>query len=169
MKDASKKAQDILRGYVESIKDEKNRVVTVTTQCYEKFAQGIRIVMPDVDEETIDQMYAASGFETGKYRGSIAQAWYEQEGTIEDVLKVIDRVLYAGKFDGVPRSLTDVMTSCGVKPCENNWDYQDMRYHVRVARRDAQRALDALVYADVVSKTAINTCGHVHIYLYMFK
>lgn len=56
---ASKKAQDILRGYVESIKDTKETTVRVTTYCYDNFAQGVRAIMPDVDEDTIDQMYAA--------------------------------------------------------------------------------------------------------------
>lgn len=165
MKGASKKAQDILRGYVESIRDEKETVARVTTQCYDNFAQGVRAIMPDVDEETIDQMYSASGFYTGKYRSNIAQAWYENAETLKKIAMIIDSVL-ANTPGSTPLSLTDIMTSSDIKICNDTWDYYDKRFSAHESRADCKRAIDALVYAGRFSKTAVKTCGRVHIYLY---
>ena len=162
---ASKNAQDILRGYVESIKDKKDTTALVTTYCYDNFAQGVRAVMPDVDEETIDQMYAASGFETGKYRGSISQSWYEDTATLKKVALIIDSVL-ANVQDGMPLSLTDLMAASDIKACDKSWDYCDKRFSAHESRTDSKRAIDALVYGDRFSRTAVKTCGRVHIYLY---
>lgn len=165
MKDnASKKAQGILRDYVESIRDKKRATGAVTTNCYDNFAQGVRAVMPDVDEETIDQMYSASGFCTGKYRCNISQAWYET-GTLEHVAHLIDCVL-ANAQDSTPLSLTDLMAASDIKVCDDQWDYYDKRFSARAARADCKRAIDALVYAGRFSKTAVKTCGRVYIYLY---
>lgn len=165
MKDASKRAQNILRGYVESIKDEKEKVALITTQCYENFAGGVRAIMPDVDEETIDAMYAASGFNTGKYRGNIAQSWYENDRTLDRVACIIDRVLM-NMQDSTPLSLADLMAASDIKVCDDTSDCCDMRYSAHESRVDCKRAIDALVYDDVFSRTAVKTCGRVHIYLY---
>lgn len=166
MKDAaSKKAQDILRDYVESIKQEKGDMARVTTYCYNNFAQGVRAIMPNVDEETIDQMYSASGFGTGKYRHFIAQAWYENAETLNNVAAIIDCVL-ANTPGSTPLSLTDIMTSSDIKICNDTWDYYDKHLSAHVPREDCKRAIDALVYAGRFSKTAVKTCGRVHIYLY---
>lgn len=162
---ASKHAQDILRGYVESIKDKKETTARVTTYCYDNFAQGVRAVMPNVDEETIDQMYSASGFETGKYRNSISQAWYEDAGTLNKVALIIDSVL-ANMQDGTPLSLTDLMAASDIKACDEHWDYCDKRFSAHESRTDCKRAIDALVYGDRFRKTAVKTCGKVYIYLY---
>ena len=162
---ASKNAQDILRGYVESIKDKKETTARVTTYCYGSFAQGIRAVMPDVDEETIDQMYAASGFDTGKYRNFIAQSWYENAETLRKIAMIIDSVL-ANVQDGTPLSLTDLMAASDIKVCDDSWDYYDKRFSAHESRTDCKRAIDALVYGDRFSKTAVKTCGRVYIYLY---
>ena len=165
MKDTKQRAKDILRGYVESIKDEKEKVTLITTQCYENFAVGVRTVMPDVDEETIDAMYSASGFNTGKYRGNIAQSWYENSGTLDTVACIIDRVLMSMQ-DSIPLSLTDLMAASDIKVCDDSSDYNDRRYSAHETRMDCKRAIDALVYDDVFSRTAVKTCGRVHIYLY---
>ena len=165
MKDASKKAQDILRGYVESIKDKKKTAGQVTTQCYDNFAQGVRAIMPNVDEETIDQMYSASGFGTGKYRSNIAQAWYENAETLNNVASIIDSVL-ANTPGSTPLSLTDIMTSSDIKICNDTWDYYDKRFSAHESRADCKRAIDALVCVGRFSRTAVKTCGRVHIYLY---
>ena len=165
MKDASKRAQNILRGYVESIKDNKEKTALITTQCYENFAVGVRAIMPDVDEETIDAMYSASGFNTGKYRGNIAQSWYENSGTLDTVACIIDRVLMSMQ-DSIPLSLTDLMAASDIKVCDDSSDYGDRRYSAHETRMDCKRAIDALVYDDVFSRTAVKTCGRVHIYLY---
>lgn len=166
MKDnASKKAQDILRGYVESIKDKKETAGQVTTQCYDNFAQGVRAIMPDVDEKTIDQMYSASGFDTGKYLHSISQAWYETAETLKQVALVIDCVL-ANAQDSTPLSLTDLMAANDIKVCDSWRDYYDKRLSAHVRRANCKRAIDALVYAGRFSRTAVKTCGRVHIYLY---
>ena len=162
---ASKRAQDILRGYVESIKDKKETTVRVTTYCYDNFAHGVRAIMPDVDEETIDQMYAASGFETGKYRNSISQAWYENIATLKKVALIIDCVL-ANVQDGTPLSLTDLMAASDIKVCDDSWDYYDKRFSAYESRTNCKRAIDALVYDDKFRKTAVKTCGRVYIYLY---
>lgn len=164
---ASKRAQDILRGYVESIKekDKKDTTARVTTYCYDNFAQGVRAVMPDVTEETIDQMYAASGFETGKYRDSIAQSWYENAETLKKIAGIIDCVL-ANMRDATPLSLTDLMAASDIKVCDDSWDYCDKRFSAHESRTDCKRAIDALVYAGRFSKTAVKTCGRVYIYLY---
>ena len=165
MKDTKQRAKDILRGYVESIKDEKEKVTLITTQCYENFAVGVRTVMPDVDEETIDAMYSASGFNTGKYRGNITQSWYENSGTLDTVACIIDRVLMSMQ-DSTPLSLTDLMAASDIKVCDDSSDYGDRRYSAHETRMDCKRAIDALVYDDVFSRTAVKTCGRVHIYLY---
>lgn len=166
MKDnASKKAQDILRDYVESIRDKKRATAPVTTQCYDNFAQGVRAVVPEVDEKTIDQMYSASGFDTGKYRYNIAQAWYESADTFKQVALVIDSLL-ANAQDSTPLSLTDLMAANDIKACADTWDYYDRSLSTHVLREDCKRAMDALVYAGRFSKTAVKTCGRVHIYLY---
>lgn len=162
---ASKKAQDILRSYVESIKDKKEPTVRVTTYCYDNFAQGIRAVMPDVDEETIDEMYAASGFDTGKYRNFIAQSWYENTGTLKKIALIIDCVL-ANIEDTTPLSLTDLMAASDIKVCDDSWDYCDKRFSAHESRTDCKRAIDALVCNARFSRTAVKTCGRVHIYLY---
>lgn len=165
MKDASKKAQDILRGYVESIKDKKETAGQVTTQCYDNFAQGVRAIMPDVDKKTIDQMYSASGFDTGKYRYSISKAWYENAGTLNNVASIIDSIL-ANTPGSTPLSLTDIMTSSDIKICNDTWDYCDKRFSAHESRADCKRAIDALVCVGRFSRTAVKTCGRVHIYLY---
>lgn len=166
MKDtASKKAQGILRSYVESIKDKKETTERVTTDCYENFALGVRVVMPDVDEETIDQMYSASGFSTGKYRNSIAQSWYENSGKLKDIALIIDSVL-ANVQDGTPLSLTDLMAASDIKVCDEYRDYHDKRFSAHESRVDCKRAIDALVCVGRFSRTAVKTCGRVHIYLY---
>lgn len=166
MKDnASKKAQGILRDYVESIRDKKRATGAVTTNCYDNFAQGVRAVMPDVDEETIDQMYSASGFDTGKYLHSISQAWYETAGTLKEIALLIDCVL-ANAQDGTPLSLTDLMAANDIKVCDDQWDYYDKRFSDHASRKDCKRAINALVYAGRFSRTAVKTCGRVHIYLY---
>ena len=162
---ASKNAQDILRGYVESIKDKKEPTVRITTHCYDNFAQGVRAIMPDVDEETIDQMYAASGFDTRKYRGFIAQSWYENTETLKKIAGIIDCVL-ANMPDGTPLSLTDLMAASDIKVCDDNWDYYDKRFSAHESRTDCKRAINALVYDDMFRRTAVKTCGRVHIYLY---
>lgn len=166
MKDnASKKAQGILRDYVESIRDKKRATAPVTTRCYNKFAQGVRAIMPDVDEKTIDQMYSASGFDTIKYRYSTSQPWYENAETLNRVTLIIDCVL-ANMKDGTPLSLTDLMAASDIKVCDSWRDYYDKRLSAHVPREDCKRAIDALVYAGRFSKTAVKTCGRVHIYLY---
>lgn len=166
MKDnASKKAQSILRGYVESIKDTKETTARITTDCYDNFAQGVRAVMPDVDEETVDQMYSASGFYTGKYRYNIAQAWYENAETLKKIAAIIDSVL-ANVQDGTPLSLTDLMAASDIKVCDDSLDYYDKRFSAYESRTDCKRAIDALVYGNRFSRTAVKTCGRVHIYLY---
>lgn len=162
---ASKNAQNILRDYVESIRDKKRATALVTTRCYDNFAQGVRAVMPDVDEKTIDQMYSASGFDTGKYLHSISQAWYETAETLNEIALVIDCVL-ANAQDSTPLSLTDLMAANDIKVCDDVWDSYDKRFSDHVARVDCKRAIDALVYAGRFSKTAVKTCGRVHIYLY---
>ena len=164
---ASKRAQDILRGYVESIKDkaEKDTTSRVTTYCYDNFAQGVRAVMPNVDEETIDQMYTASGFSTGKYRNFIHLAWYEQADAFNTVALIIDCVL-ANVQDGTPLSLTDLMAASDIKVCDDSWDYYDKRFSAHESRTNCKRAIDALVYDDRFRKTAVKTCGRVYIYLY---
>lgn len=162
---ASKKAQDILRGYVESIKDKKETTERVTTDCYDNFALGVRAVMPNVDEKTIDEMYTASGFSTGKYRYSISQAWYEDTATFKKVALIIDSVL-ANVPDGTPLSLTDLMAASDIKVCDEQWDYCDNRFSAHESRTDCKRAIDALVYDDIFSRTAVKTCGRVYIYLY---
>ena len=162
---ASKNAQDILRGYMESIKDKKETTARVTTYCYDNFAQGIRAVMPDVDEETIDQMYSASGFTTSKYRGSISQSWYENAGNLNEIALIIDSVL-ANIQDGTPLSLTDLMAASDIKACDKSWDYCDKRFSAHESRTDCKRAIDALVYGDRFTRTAVKTCGRVYIYLY---
>lgn len=166
MKDnASKKAQGILRDYVESIRDKKRATAPVTTKCYDNFAQGVRTIMPDVDEKTIDQMYSASGFDTGKYLHSISQAWYETAETLNQVALVIDCVL-ANAQDSTPLSFTDLMAANDIKVCDSWHDYYDKRLSDHVTRVDCKRAIDALVHAGMFSKTAVKTCGRVHIYLY---
>lgn len=166
MKDnASKKAQGILQDYVESIKDKKETAGQVTTQCYDNFAQGVRAIMPDVDEKTIDQMYSASGFDTGKYRYSISKAWYENAETLEQIALMIDSVLTNAQ-DSTPLSLTDLMAASDIKVCDSWRDYYDKHFSDHVARAYCKKAMDALVYAGRFSRTAVKTCGRVHIYLY---
>lgn len=162
---ASKNAQGILRGYVESIKDKKETTERVTTQYYDNFAQGVRAIMPDVDEETIDQMYSASGFTTNKYRSNIAQAWYENAGKLNKVGMIIDSVL-ANVQDATPLSLTDLMAASDIKICDVWSDYSDKRFSIHESRADCKRAIDALVHGYRFSRTAVKTCGRVHIYLY---
>lgn len=167
MKDnASKKAQGILRDYVESIRDKKRATAPVTTKCYDNFAQGVRAVMPDVDEETIDQMYSASGFDTGKYRNFIAQSWYENAETLKEIALLIDCVL-ADAQDLMPLlSLTDLMAANDIEVCDGPWDYYNKHFSDHASRTDCKRTMDALVYAGRFSKLAVKTCGRVHIYLY---
>lgn len=162
---ASKKAQDILRGYVDSIKDTKETTARITTYCYDNFAQGVRAVMPDVEEETIDQMYSASGFGTGKYRHFISQTWYENAETLKKIAMIIDSVL-ANMRDATPLSLTDLMAASDIKVCDDSWDYCDKRFSAHESRTDCKRAIDALVYDDMFRRTAVKTCGRVYIYLY---
>lgn len=166
MKDnASKKAQGILQDYVESIRDKKEATAPITTRCYDNFAQGVRAIMPDVDKKTIDQMYSASGFDTGKYRYSISKAWYENAETLNQVALVIDCVL-ANAQDSTPLSLADLMAASNIDVCDRVYAYYNKRFSAHVARVDCKRAIDALVYAGRFSKTAVKTCGRVHIYLY---
>lgn len=167
MKDnASKKAQGILRDYVESIKDQKETTARITTYCYDNFAQGVRAVMPNVDEETIDQMYSASGFDTGKYRHSISQAWYETAGTLRKIALIIDCVLANAQNIMPLISLTDLMAASDIKVCNDSWDYCDKRFSAHESRTDCKRAIDALVYAGMFNRLDVKTCGRVHIYLY---
>lgn len=161
----SKKAQDILRGYVESIKDTKETTARVTTYCYDNFTQGVRAVMPNVDEDTIDQMYAASGFGTNKYRGSVSQSWYENTETLKKIAIIIDSVL-ANVQDGTPLSLTDLMAASDIKVCDDSWDYCDKRFSAHESRTNCKRAIDALICNGRFSRTAVKTCGRVYIYLY---
>lgn len=162
---ASKNAQDILWGYVEFIKDTKETTARITTHCYDNFAQGVWAVMPDVEEETIDQMYSASGFGTGKYRNFIAQSWYENAETLRKIAMIIDSVL-ANTPGSTPLSLTDLMAANDIKACADTYDYYDRRFSAHESRADCKRAIDALVYAGRFSRTAVKTCGRVHIYLY---
>lgn len=162
---ASKYAQDVLRGYVKSIKDTKETTARITTYCYDNFAQGVRAVMPDVDEKTIDQMYSASGFSTGKYRNSVSQSWYENTETLKKIAAIIDCVL-ASVQNSTPLSLTDLMAASDIKVCDDSWDYCDKRFSAHESRTNCKRAIDALVYDDVFRRTAVKTCGRVYIYLY---
>lgn len=163
---ASKKAQGILRDYVESIRDKKKTAGQVTTRCYDNFAQGVRAIMPDVDEKTIDQMYSASGFDTGKYRHSISRAWYETAETLNEIALIIDCVL-ANAQDLMPLlSLTDLMAASDIKVCNSWHDYYDKSLLDHESRTDCKRAIDALVYAGRFSRLDVKTCGRVHIYLY---
>ena len=166
---ASKKAQNILETYVQNLKNgsavEKGKEL-VTTYCYDNFAQGIRAVMPDVTEETIDQMYSASGFNTGKYRNGLTAArWFESSATLDDVERVIAAIL-AKTVTGIPLSLADVVEGAGVKLCRKMSDYYRKDYDIHEGRVNCQRAIDALIDAGLCTKTAVKTCGHVHIYLY---
>lgn len=121
--------------------------------------------MPDVDEKTIDQMYSASGFGTGKYRHFISQAWYENAETLNNVASIIDSVL-ANTPGSTPLSLTDIMTSSDIKVCDSWRDYYDKSFSAHESRADCKRAIDALVYAGRFSRLTVKTCGRVHIYLY---
>lgn len=171
MKDTTKQAQAILETYVQNLKNEvaKDEHKAVTTYCYDNFAQGIRAVMPDVTEEVIDQMYAASGFETGKYRyGLVATRWFENGETLDHVEGVIAAIL-ANANVCVPVSLADAVEDAGVKLCRKWHDYQDKKYRLHEDRRICQRAIDALIDAGLCTKTAVKTCGKVHIYLYTFN
>lgn len=170
MKDTSKQAQTILSSYVENLKNNvaEDEYKTVTTYCYDNFAQGIRAVMPDATEEVIDQMFAASGFTTGKYRkGLRSTRWFESAETLNHIEGVIGAIL-ANTNVGTPLSLADVVDNAGVKLCRKWYDYQDKSYRLHEDRRICQRALDALIDANICTKTAVKTCGHVHIYLYTF-
>lgn len=115
MKDASRMAKSILETYVQNLKDgsavEKGREL-VTTYCYDNFAQGVRAIMPDVTEETIDKMYSASGFDTGKYRNLTAARWFESSTTLDDVERVLAAIL-ANTVTGIPLSLADVVEGGG--------------------------------------------------------
>lgn len=167
MKDtASKNAQKILNEYASSLVQEKGNVARVTTYCYDNFAQGVRAIMPDVDEETIDKMYSASGFTTAKYRDFIHLAWYEQADAFNTVALIIDCVLANMHQNTAPLSLTDVMAASDIKACYDSSDWADRRFSAHETRTDCKRAMDALVYAGRFSKMAVKTCGKVHIYLY---
>lgn len=171
MKDTTKQAQAILETYVQNLKNEvaKDEHKAVTTYCYDNFAQGIRAVMPDVTEEVIDKMYAASGFETGKYRkGLSTTSWFENGETLNHVEGVIAAIL-ANANVCVPVSLADAVEDAGVKLCRKWHDYQDKKYRLHEDRRICQRAIDALIDAGLCTKTAVKTCGKVHIYLYTFN
>ena len=170
MKDVSKQAQTILSSYVENLKNEvaEDEYAAVTTYCYDNFAQGIRAVMPDVTEEVIDQMYFASGFGVSKYRkGLSVTRWFENTETLNHIEGVIGAIL-ANMSVGTPLSLADVVDNAGVKLCRKWYDYQDKSYRLHEDRRICQRALNALIDAGICTKTAVKTCGHVHIYLYTF-
>ena len=162
---ASKRAQLILEEYVKGMKSGKTDKPLITTYCYDNFAQGVRAVMPDVTEDVIDQMYSASGFTTSKYRNNISDAWYEQGDTLNTIACIIDRVIYSIQ-DSTPLSLTDLMAESDIKACEDTADYYDKRFSAHESRTDCKRAIDALVYAGIFSKTAVKTCHRVHIYLY---
>ena len=170
MKDVSKQAQTILSSYVGNLKNEvaEDEYAAVTTYCYDNFAQGIRAVMPDVTEEVIDQMYFASGFGVGKYRKGLRNIrWFENTETLNHIEGVIGAIL-ASTNVGTPLSLADVVDNAGVKLCRKWYDYQDKSYRLHEDRRICQRALNALIDAGICTKTAVKTCGHVHIYLYTF-
>lgn len=168
MKEASKMAKNILKTYVQNLKNKsaENEKDIVTTYCYDNFAQGIRAVMPDVTEETIDQMYSASGFETGKYRKGLSSTrWFENSETLDHIERVLAAIL-ANTVTGIPLSLADVAEGAGVKLCRNTSDYYHKGYDIYEGRVNCQRAIDALIDAGLCTKTAVKTCGRVHIYLY---
>lgn len=171
MKDTMQQAKSILETYVQNLKNEsavEDGREVVTTYCYDNFAQGIRAVMPDVDEETIDEMYSASGFTTGKYRKGLANRWFESSATLDDIERVIAVILANTKTD-IPLSLADAVEDAGIKLCRKTSDYYAKGYHIHEGRLTCQRAIDALIDAGLCTKTAVKTCGHVHIYLYTFN
>lgn len=165
-KNISKQAQCILDAYVERLKSEKgNNGELVTTYCYDNFAQGVKAVMPDVTEDVIDSMYQASGFGISKYRGGYTANWFADGDKLVAIAGVIDAVL-ANVGLATPMSLADMMACADIKLCRDNRDYYDRKFSDHKNVLTCQRAINALVDANLVTKTAIKTCGKVHIYLY---
>lgn len=168
---ASKRAKDILDAYVDHEKNtwHNDRVKPlVTTNVYDNFVKGVRAIMPDVTEEVVDQMYFASGFGVGKYRNNVnATRWYETS-CYDNVRKLIAYLLDHAKQDK-PKSFADTMNDAGVMVFKQARNYFSREGGgCNVDKHDARRAIDALVFANVVTKTPIMTRGKVHIYLYTF-
>ena len=171
MKDTKQRAKDILDAYVDHVKDtwcEDRNKPLVTTNVYDNFAKGVRAIMPDVNAKTIDEMYSASGFNTGKYRNNItATRWYETS-CYDNARKLITYLLDHAERDK-PKSFADTMNDAGAIVFKRARNYFDRESGgCNVDKYDARRAIDALVFANVVTKTPIMTRGKVHIYLYTF-
>lgn len=171
MQDTKQRAKDILDAYVDHVKNtwhnDRDKPL-VTTNVYDNFAQGVRLVAPEVSEEVIDKMFSASGFKTGKYRNNLtARRWYENV-CYDNAWKLITYLLDHAERDK-PKSFADTMNDADVRVYKQARNYFSRERHgCNVDRYDAQRAIDALVFANVVTKTPIMTRGKVHIYLYTF-
>lgn len=171
MQDTKQRAKDILDAYVGYVRNtwHNDRVKPlVTTNVYDNFVKGVRAIMPDVDENTIDEMYTASGFDTGKYRNNVnATRWYETS-CYDNVRKLIAYLLDHAEQDK-PKSFADTMNDAGAMVFKRARNYFSREGGgCNVDKYDARRAIDALVFANVVTKTPIMTRGKVHIYLYTF-
>lgn len=170
MKDTKQRAKDILDAYVDHTKNtwhkDRNKPL-VTTNVYDNFVKGVRAIMPDVDEETLDQMFKSSGFTTGKYRNNFAaERWYDTT-CYDNVWNLIAYLLDHAEQDK-PKSFADTAHDAGVKVRKHAsgcYVYEDS---CKADQYDTRRAIDALVFAGVVTKTPIMTRGKVHIYLYTF-
>lgn len=170
MQDTKQRAKDILDAYVDHVKNtwhnDQDKPL-VTTNVYDNFIKGVRAIMPDVNENTIDEMFAASGFKTGKYRNNLtATRWYETR-CYDNARKLITYLLDHAERDK-PKSFADTMNDAGARVSKRAHNYFDEGDSCSVDKYDARRAIDALVFANVVTKTPIMTRGKVHIYLYTF-
>lgn len=170
MKDTKQRAKDILNAYVDHVEntwyDDRNEPL-VTTNVYDNFAKGVRAIMQDVDETTIDEMFKASGFDIGKYRNHFSERWY-QTGCYNNAEKLIAYLLDHAET-GIPKSFADTAHDAGITIRKRASGCYVEKNSCRADQYDTRRAIDALVFAGCVTKTPIMTKGKVHIYLYTFK
>lgn len=166
-------AQEAMSAYVakkKQEKEEKRKHTKVTTRAYDKFRRAVVSVMPDIDAETLDEMYSNGNFGS-KYWFEGGTCWYEDEyyteameGWVASIINVLEQVR------GI-LSRKDLFAKAGIGVYDD-WK-QERRlsdiYPRKLTCSDSKRVLDVLIDAGIVEKIPVQTMGKTHIIMYRAK
>lgn len=166
-------AQEAMSAYVAKKKqeeEEKRERTKVTTRAYDKFRRAVVSVMPDIDNETLDEMYSNGNFGS-KYLFQGGACWYENEYYTEAmegwVASIIDAL---AQLHGI-FSRKDLFAKAGIGVHDNlkQWTKLGDTYSIKLTRSDSKRVLDILIDAGIVERIPVQTMGKTAIFMYRAK
>lgn len=151
-------------------KEEKRERTKVTTKAYDKFRRAVVSVMPDIDNEALDEMYRNGCF-GNKYLSQGGPCWYEDKYYTEAVTGWAARIIDTLEQVGGVFSRKDLFARAGIGVLDN---FKQMirlgdTYSVKLTYSDSKRVLDVLIDAGIVERIPVRTMGKTAIFMYRAK